>query len=140
MGNTRSIQERIVIPLKKKKKKDCHVERWKVFFFLFLILIKSRGNQTKFSIMRWLKPQDSWQGLFFLICHIWNHIKFVYVSFSKKKKKKKLVYVSIKKSTTWLSYGLEKLHKNYNFKFALIMWLTFDKHPSTFYRNFIEAH
>ena len=54
MGNTRSIQERTVIPLKKRKEKERIVikRKWK-FFFL------SRGNQTRFSIMRWLKPEDS---------------------------------------------------------------------------------
>ena len=41
-------------PQKKKKKKERIVikRKWK-FFFL------SRGNQTRFSIMRWLKPEDS---------------------------------------------------------------------------------
>ena len=50
-----SIQERTVIPLKKRKEKERIVikRKWKFFFFL------SRGNQTRFSIMRWLKPEDS---------------------------------------------------------------------------------
>ena len=54
MGNTRSIQERTVIPSKKKKEKERIVikRKWKVFFL-------SRGNQTRFSIMKWLKPEDS---------------------------------------------------------------------------------
>lgn len=95
MGNARSIQERIVIPLqkRKKKKKDCHVEG---FFFFFSYKKYCKSNQIFYY-----EVTKATRLMTEIILLNLSYFKFILsLCMFLSPKKKKLVYVSIKKSTT----------------------------------------